>query len=120
MRAVLTLVGISDNLKLNKLMTNKLPVVGEKYKATDLNEFIPNKDFILTCDEILDDRIILNKEKDGSHIGFPKDDFFKYFNKIKFDKKEIKRLKAELEGLRFYANMLEASFDSLQREKLIK
>ena len=66
-------------------MTNKLPVVGKRYRATEANEFIPNKNYIMRCDEILSDRVILNKDTHGAHIGYPIEVFFKYFEELPQD-----------------------------------
>lgn len=63
-------------------MTNKLPVVGNRYRATDSNKLITNKDYILTCDEILSTTVILNKEKNGSYISWPINGFFEDFEEL--------------------------------------
>lgn len=59
-----------------------MPVVGRRYKPTEANEFIGNKNYIVSCDEILSDRVILDKNKDGSYFSFPIKDFFKYFEEL--------------------------------------
>lgn len=66
-------------------MTNKMPVVGKRYRATEANEFIPNKNYIMRCDEIWSDRVILNKDKDGSHFSYPIEDFFDCFEELPKD-----------------------------------
>lgn len=71
-------------------MTNKLPVVGKRYRATDSNKFIHNKNFVLTCDEVSDYMIILNKKEDASYIGWPAKDFFDDYEELPEDKAETK------------------------------
>lgn len=71
-------------------MTNKLPVVGQRYRATDSNKFIHNKNFVLTCDGVSDYMIILNKKEDASCIGWPAKDFFDDFEELPEDKFETK------------------------------
>ena len=103
--------------KQGERMTNKMPVVGKRYRATEANEFIPNKDYIMSCDEILSDRIILDKDKRGGHIIFPIKDFFKYFeelpedneapNPVDFKKEEVNEVERALEELKREINYLE-------------
>jgi ferredoxin len=66
-------------------MTNKIPVVGKRYRATEASEFIPNKNYIMRCDEILSDRVILDKDTCDAHIGCPIEVFFKYFEELPED-----------------------------------
>jgi hypothetical protein len=63
-------------------MTDKLPVVGKRYRATEANKLILNKDYIMSCDEVLSDRVILDKGERGDHISFPIEDFFKYLEEV--------------------------------------
>jgi hypothetical protein len=62
-----------------------MPVMGKRYRATGANEFIPNKHYIMRCDKILSNEVILDKNTRGNHIRFPIDDFFKYFEEIPED-----------------------------------
>lgn len=69
-------------------MTNKLPVVGKRYKATDSNKLITSKNHILTCDEIFPTTVILDKA--ASYICWPISCFFEDFEELPEDKAETK------------------------------
>ena len=79
-------------------MTNKMPVVGKRYRATEANEFIPNKDYIMRCDEILSDRVILDKDTRSGYIGCSIEDFFQYFEELPEDNLQENQYRAKAEA----------------------
>lgn len=70
---------------------SELPVVGKRYKATESNDFVVDKDISLICDEVSEVRVVLGKGRDGSYLAWPVKDFFKDFEELPEDKAEIKK-----------------------------
>ena len=94
-------------------MTNKMPVVGKRYRATEANEFIPNKDYIMRCDEILSDRVILDKDTRSGYIGCSIEDFFQYFEELPEDNlQETKKVQINEKG---EVSKVERALEELKR-----
>ena len=97
-------------------MTNKLPVVGNRYRATESNKLVLNKDIPLICDEVSEGRVIIGKGINGGYLVWPVKDFFEDFEELPEDKAATK---PETQSPELSPEVKEA-MERLEREVRIK